>query len=116
MDGRVLEHERVVSLGIFAAMLTLMAAWEVAAPRRSLHASQPRRGAANLGVVAIDTAIVRLLFPAAAVGMAGFAAHAGWGLFNYVEAPAWFAVAMSVVLLDLTIYLQHVMFHAVPPE
>ena len=114
MDGWVLTHERIIRLGFFVAMLTLMAAWEVAAPRRSLIASKPRRWAANLGVVAIDTAIVRLLFPAAAVGMAAFAAHAGWGLFNYMEVPAWFAVAMSVVLLDLAIYLQHVMFHAVP--
>src|SRR3569832_2109835 len=114
MDGWVLEHERVVRLGFFAAMLTLMAAWEVAAPRRSLLASKPRRGAAILGVVAIDTAVVRLLFPAAAVGMAAFAAHAGWGLFPPVAAPARPAAAMSVVLLDLTIYLQHVMFHAVP--
>jgi len=114
MDGWVLAHERVIRLSFFVVMLTLMAAWEMAAPRRSLIASKPRRWAANLGVVAIDTAVVRLLFPAAAVGMAAFAAHAGWGLFNYVEVPAWFAVAMSVVLLDLAIYLQHVMFHAVP--
>src|SRR3569623_1791516 len=53
MDGWVLEHERVVRLGFFAAMLPLMAAWEEAAPRRKLLASKPQRRAANLGVVAV---------------------------------------------------------------
>ena len=57
---------------------------------------------------------MRLVFPAAAVGMAAFAQARGWGFFNYVEAPYWLAVAISVVILDFAIYLQHVMFHAVP--
>jgi sterol desaturase/sphingolipid hydroxylase (fatty acid hydroxylase superfamily) len=36
------------------------------------------------------------------------------GLFNLVSLPSWVAVLSSVILLDLAIYLQHVMFHAVP--
>jgi sterol desaturase/sphingolipid hydroxylase (fatty acid hydroxylase superfamily) len=38
----------------------------------------------------------------------------GWGLFNVVAVPAWIAVPLAVILLDLIIYLQHVLFHAVP--
>lgn len=114
MDTWLLSYEPAIRLGCFFGVLALMAAWEVAAPRRVLAVAKGRRWAANLGVVALDTAVVRLLFPAAAVGMAAFAAQAGWGLFNYWAAPAWLALVISVIVLDLAIYLQHVMFHAVP--
>lgn len=114
MDGSALTQEGIIRLSFFFGVLALMAVWEVAAPRRVLSRPKLGRWVGNLGIVVIDTAIVRLLFPAAAVGVAAFAAQADWGLFNYVNVPAWFAVVISVVLLDLAIYLQHVMFHAVP--
>jgi sterol desaturase/sphingolipid hydroxylase (fatty acid hydroxylase superfamily) len=38
----------------------------------------------------------------------------GIGLFNVVPLPAWIGVAASLILLDLAIYLQHGLFHAVP--
>ena len=62
----------------------------------------------------IDTAILRLSFPILAVGLAVLAEERGWGLFNIIEAPFGLAVILSMLLLDLAIYLQHVMFHAVP--
>ena len=62
----------------------------------------------------LNTVVLRLLFPAAALGMAWYAQEHGWGLFNAVQVPAALAVAATVVALDFLIYLQHVMFHAVP--
>ena len=62
----------------------------------------------------LDAALVRLLFPVVAVGLAVMAAENGWGLFNIVDVPGWVAVLVSLLVLDLAIYLQHVMFHAVP--
>jgi sterol desaturase/sphingolipid hydroxylase (fatty acid hydroxylase superfamily) len=64
--------------------------------------------------VVLNTALVRVLFPAAAVGMALSAESQGWGLLNRYDVPVWVAVVAGIVLLDLAIYLQHVMFHAVP--
>jgi sterol desaturase/sphingolipid hydroxylase (fatty acid hydroxylase superfamily) len=58
--------------------------------------------------------MLRLVFPAAAVGAASVAAARGWGLLNWFELPQVLAIAASVLMLDLAIYLQHVMFHAVP--
>ncbi|MBI1942358.1 MAG: sterol desaturase family protein [Betaproteobacteria bacterium] len=91
-----------------------MAAWEIAAPRRALTVSKSARWTANLGIVVLNSVIVRLLFPAAAVGVALYAEAHGWGLFNAYALPAWVAIVASVVALDLAIYLQHVLFHAVP--
>jgi sterol desaturase/sphingolipid hydroxylase (fatty acid hydroxylase superfamily) len=91
-----------------------MAIWELLAPRRALTVSKAVRWGNNLGLVALNTVLLRLLFPAAAVGMAVFAGEQGWGLFNYFEAPFWLAVAASLVVMDFFIWLQHVMVHAIP--
>jgi sterol desaturase/sphingolipid hydroxylase (fatty acid hydroxylase superfamily) len=46
--------------------------------------------------------------------MALIAQERSWGLLNWAEPPYWVAVVIGVALLDLAIYLQHVLFHAVP--
>jgi sterol desaturase/sphingolipid hydroxylase (fatty acid hydroxylase superfamily) len=38
----------------------------------------------------------------------------GWGLLPALDAPSWLAIIIAVIALDLAIYLQHVLFHAVP--
>ncbi|HHO58591.1 MAG TPA: sterol desaturase family protein, partial [Thiotrichales bacterium] len=68
----------------------------------------------NLVLVALNSVIVRLLFPLAAVGMADFANGQGWGVLNYYAVSGVAAIVVSVVVMDLVIYLQHVMVHAVP--
>jgi sterol desaturase/sphingolipid hydroxylase (fatty acid hydroxylase superfamily) len=108
------EVETVIRLSCFAGVLILMALWEILAPRRRLTAGKPWRWASNLGLVALDNLAVRFLVPLAAVGTAMVARQRGWGLFNNVALPDWLAAALSVVALDFAIYLQHVMFHAVP--
>lgn len=109
-----MEHEAAIRLAAFLGVFALMAAWEWLAPRRALALPRRARWPANLAIVAIDTALVRLLFPAAAVGAALVAKTHGWGLFNAVELPAALAIVVSVALLDFTIWLQHMVFHAVP--
>jgi sterol desaturase/sphingolipid hydroxylase (fatty acid hydroxylase superfamily) len=106
--------EAVTRLGFFAGVLLLMALWEALAPRRRPSVARPGRWASNLGLVALDTAAARLLLPLGAVGVALVAEERGWGLLQNVRLPAWLAVALSVVALDLVIYLQHVVLHAVP--
>ncbi|WP_241503772.1 sterol desaturase family protein [Ferruginivarius sediminum] len=107
-------NEPVVRLAAFAGVFAVMAVWELAAPRRGFEIGRGPRWPGNLGIVVIDTLLVRLVFPTAAVGVAVAAEVQGWGLFQMAEAPLWLAVIASVVLLDLAIYLQHVLFHAVP--
>jgi sterol desaturase/sphingolipid hydroxylase (fatty acid hydroxylase superfamily) len=109
-----LEHEPLIRLGAFAGVLVAMAVWELLAPRRPQRIGRARRWPGNLGVVVLDTIILRIIFPTAAVGMALIAKAHGFGLFNAVELPRLVAILASVILLDLAIYLQHVLFHAVP--
>ncbi|MDE2088848.1 MAG: sterol desaturase family protein [Gammaproteobacteria bacterium] len=114
MTDFILHHEAAIRLGFFFGMLALMALWEVLAPRRALTTSKAVRWASNLGIVVLNSVLLRLLFPAAAVGVAALATQRGWGLLNNLVLPYWLAVTLAVAALDFAIYLQHVMFHAVP--
>src|SRR5215472_10632019 len=109
----LLHHEPLIRLAFFGGVLGLMALWEALAPRRRLKVGR-RRWFSNLGLVALDTLAVRFLGPLGAVGVALLGREHGWGLLNSVALPEWLAVVVAVVVLDLVIYLQHVLFHAVP--
>lgn len=114
MDEFVFRNETPIRLAFFFGIFAAVALWELAAPRRTLTTSKAGRWFANIGIVVINTIVLRLLFPAAAVGMAMKVGELKWGLFNNVDVPYWLAVLLSAILLDFVIYLQHVMFHAVP--
>ena len=109
-----LAYEPFVRLGTFFLMLAAMVIWEILAPRRALTAPKARRWANNLALLLINSVMVRVLFPAAAVGVATFADAQHMGLLRILEIPAALTVVVAVVLLDLAIYLQHLVFHAIP--
>lgn len=110
----VVDNEVVIRLGVFIGVLMLMALWEIVRPRRVLTVSKTVRWLNNLGLVFFNSFILRILFPAAAVGVATLVDERQWGLFNLYDVPLWFSVLASVVIMDFVIYLQHVMVHAVP--
>lgn len=114
MNEFVMNHETAIRLGVFLGVFILVAVGEVLAPRRALSTTKGVRWFGNLGIVFLNTLAVRALFPVAAVGIALLAEERGWGLLNNIEMPYWLAVVVAVVVLDFVIYLQHVMFHAVP--
>jgi sterol desaturase/sphingolipid hydroxylase (fatty acid hydroxylase superfamily) len=114
LETFVQANEATIRLGFFLVVFAVMAQWELSAPRRALTVSKAVRWVNNLGLVALNTVLLRLLFPAAAVGMAAFATKQGWGLLNYFQISAWLAIPASVIAMDFVIWLQHVMVHAVP--
>ena len=107
-------NEVTIRLGFFLGVFTLIALWELISPRRDLSVSKALRWANNLALVFFNTLILRLIFPAAAVGVAVTAQQNSWGMFNLVDVPALLAITASVVIMDFVIYMQHVMVHAVP--
>lgn len=114
MTNSWLSYEPLLRMSIFASVLLLMALWEFLSARRQQRIHRWRRWPHNLLIVAIDTLAVRLAFPLAAVGMALIAAERSWGLFNIISAPLWVEFIVAVVVLDVAIYFQHRIFHAVP--
>jgi sterol desaturase/sphingolipid hydroxylase (fatty acid hydroxylase superfamily) len=114
MTETILANEPMLRLAVFLGVLVAMAGWELAAPRRRQDIPRVIRWTNNLALVVVDTVILRLTVPILAVGLALMAEERGWGLFNALNVPLWLAVLLAILLLDLAIYLQHVLFHAVP--
>ena len=114
MDPLVKKNELLIRLGVFFGILVVMFLWELIAPRRPLTTSKITRWFSNLGLVLIDSIVVRLVFPTALAGITLLVQQRGWGLFNQSELPYLLKIIFSVLILDFVIYLQHIMFHSVP--
>lgn len=108
------DTETTLRLGVFLAVFAALALWEWAAPARAPRLSRALRWRANLGLAVLNTLLLRVALPGSALAFAALAADEGWGLLNRVELPGWIAVMAGVVVLDLVIYFQHVLFHSVP--
>jgi len=110
----ITSNEIAIRLGFFIGTFIVVALWELLAPKRALTVSKALRWMNNIGLVVLNTVILRKLFPAAAVGVAAFVSTQGWGIFNYYHVPTVIAFVVSVIVMDFIIYLQHIMVHAVP--
>ncbi|WP_435418692.1 sterol desaturase family protein [Parerythrobacter aurantius] len=104
----------VIVLATMAGAFVLFAVLERAFPFRP--PSEPRwpRWRTNLGLFALDTLALRLLVPGAMTGAAIWAGARGWGVLNLAAVPAWLAVPLAIVALDLALWVQHLATHRVP--
>lgn len=109
-----MDNEITVRLGFFFGVFGMMALWEVVAPRRTLRASKAVRWLNNLAITFLNTFILRLLAPAAAIATANLASERGWGVLNSIALPSAVKIILAVLVLDLAIYVQHWIFHIVP--
>jgi sterol desaturase/sphingolipid hydroxylase (fatty acid hydroxylase superfamily) len=110
----LLDNEALFRLTVFAALFASMALLETLFPRRARQYDRLVRWPGNLVVTMLNTIFVRLLFPTAAVGFALSMESAGIGIMNQLSAGGPVAIVVGIVLLDLAIYVQHVVFHKVP--
>lgn len=112
--GFVLAHEAAIRLTAFAGVFAALAAWEAAAPRRKRAVERKQRWPSNIGFVALNTVVLRIVFPTAAIGVALLADEREWGLLNLIDVPGWAQILIALLALDLAMYAQHALFHAVP--
>lgn len=114
MTEFVIAHEATIRMAFFVGIFLAVALVELIVPRRSLTTSKTSRWVGNIGIVFINAFVLRILFPAGAVGISVWIGHQGWGIFNHIQWPFWLEVMLTIIILDFVIYMQHVMFHAVP--
>lgn len=110
----LMQQEPFLRLGSFLTVWLSLCLIEALRPRRNDPPRRWRRWTANLGLVAIDSLLLRLLFPAAAVGSAVIARQQGWGVLPGLDLPAWLLFLITILALDFLVWAQHVLFHAVP--
>ncbi len=107
-------EEQTIRLTFFLGTLTAVALWEFIAPRRVLNESKTSRWSTNLSLVLVNTLFVRFTLPILPVGLALILQERDWGILNIITMPYWIKIALSVLILDFVIYLQHVLFHFLP--
>lgn len=110
----LLDYELWFRLSVFVGLLVLLIGIELARPKRSLQRSRQSRWSSNALVISIDTIVLRLLFPAAAVGVALWGSEYGYGLLNWIALPGWLTILLAFVILDFAIWAQHLLFHRIP--
>ena len=103
-----------IRFAIFIFIFLLMLVLESVIQRHPTVDSKKRRLTINLALTGIDILVVRFIFGAAALGAAQFSEEKGWGLFNYLELSDGIEILLCIIILDLMIYIQHVVFHTIP--
>jgi sterol desaturase/sphingolipid hydroxylase (fatty acid hydroxylase superfamily) len=111
--GWMIANEAGLRLLAFAAVLATLALAERAWPARG-DARPSRRQGHNIGLVIIDTALLRLAFPVLAVALAVSLEESGAGVLNRLGWSPWISVPLAVLALDLAIYWQHRLMHRIP--
>lgn len=106
--------EIIIRLSAFLSVFSLMALWEWHRPRRSLVQPRRERWPTNLGLTTLNTVLVWATVGSAAYTAALFAETRQVGVLHWLQVSQGIAVIITLLVLDFTLYLQHVMFHAVP--
>ncbi len=106
--------ETALRLTVFLGLFALVALWERLSPVRAPTTPRTRRWTTNWAVAAIDSAVVQIVFGAAAIGAALDAGASGIGLFNALGWPLWLEIALTVLALDFAIWAQHYATHRIP--
>ncbi|MCF8104443.1 MAG: sterol desaturase family protein [Desulfohalobiaceae bacterium] len=109
-----MEHVMLIRFGAFLVLFTGLALAESLAPRRWRSMSRRIRWFPNLGMLALNPLAVALVFPILPIGLAVYVTEQNWGLLSHPGVPYWLKVVVGVVMLDFAVYIQHVLFHAIP--
>ena len=114
MESWVLQNESILRLSSFVVVFFVIAMWEWLSPKRKRLKSLTTRWVNNLSLMIINTLLIRVFFPMAAVGIALIISEQQIGLLNLIEIHPIAAVTLSVILLDCAIYWQHRLMHKIP--
>ena len=114
MESWLLQNESNLRLTAFVVVFFAIAIWEWLSPKRKRLKSLTTRWVTNLSLMIINTLLIRVFFPMAAVGIALIINEQQIGLLNIIEIHPIAAVMLSVIHLDCAIYWQHRLMHKIP--
>lgn len=97
-------------LGTFAAILWL----EKRRPLRRQTENKLHRDLRNLAMAALSASAIHLTERPITARLTRWVDRRKYGLVKYANLPTWAEVLASVVLLDYTLYIWHVLTHKVP--
>jgi len=110
----LINYQHIIRPSVFVALFFLFALAETRLPLSQRKTSRLRQWSTNICLAIINSLFLKLLVPLLAVGVALYANEHKVGLFNQLDLPYFVGVILSLLLLDLLIYAQHLLFHKVP--
>lgn len=118
MDGLIGQSDGAIRLAIFVSVFLVMALIELGWPKRKLVVSKRRRWLTNVGIAVAGSVVLRLMamlaVPVAAIAAAFYAGQHHIGLLNQLSWPEWIKIVVALLVLDLSIWTQHLASHKVP--
>lgn len=110
----IFQYESYIRLGSFIGIFAFLTVWEISSPRRELLELRRFRWFSNIGLIVISSVLIRFIIPTAAVGVALHVEQDQVGFLNHYDMPFLIRFVIAFILMDLAIYFQHVIFHALP--
>ena len=107
-------YEIQIRLIIYLVILVIMMFWEQLSPRRTPAISRFIHYSNNIFLLIFNNVIMRIFFPAVTIGISYLSSEAEWGLLNMIDLPSRIEKILAIIILDIIIYMQHVIFHRVP--
>ncbi len=101
----------ILRISIFFVILIILILLESIIPKRKRIKNIYGRWYVNFSLVVISTICIKILFPILAIESALLSKEYGWGFLNIYDFNYIFSILISVCLLDLIVYLQHLTFH-----
>ncbi len=114
MLANIESNEILFRLFSFISLFLLFAFAEWKKPKRQQKIPKIKRWINNLGIMILNSLLLRALFPFASAGFAFWCASEKMGLFHQLSLPSWLEIILSIIALDGIIWLQHLLFHKVP--
>jgi sterol desaturase/sphingolipid hydroxylase (fatty acid hydroxylase superfamily) len=114
MEDWLLAHPAGVQSSLLLATVLCVLVWETWLPRRAFAVPLRRRWINHVALWVMGSLAVRLIIPLAGFSLAVWAQREGWGLLSVITLPSWLSVLLGVLAIDLGLYAQHRLWHAVP--
>ena len=104
----------LIRLVTFLGGLLFFLFLEYLGPYRDPTVAKAKRVMTNISLALINSAILTILFAAGTNNEAMYVTEHRSGLLNMVELPLWANVALTVLFMDFSIYVWHMLNHKVP--
>ncbi|MFH1058144.1 MAG: sterol desaturase family protein [Pseudomonadota bacterium] len=104
----------LIRLAIFWGGLALFLLLELAIPYRRPSVSKLKRWLTNLGMTALNSVILAVVFGAAILATSRYVTEHKLGALNQVDLPYWLKLVIAVAFLDFMLYIWHLLNHEVP--
>lgn len=114
MEEFILTNSSYFRMGIFSGLFLIFSLWEVFFPDHKSAVGRKDRWFSNITLVFLNNIILRIVFPVTAIGIAEYAHRSKLGFLNIRDIDPVLAIILAIIFMDFIIYVQHVIFHAIP--